>query len=1051
MRNQVLSALMLIAVVAATSRAQVQALDHFDSLTPWSIITADGVSLKTSLEPGPHGNAIRLDYDFTRGSGYAIIRKEISLPLPENYRFSFALRGAGPTNTLEVKLVDPTGDNVWWVNKRSFDFPKDWETLSLKRRHFTFAWGPSAGAPLDEARHIELVITATTGGSGTVWFDDLSFEPLPPAHEYSGTPRVEASSNANGKPLSLAPDGALNWSSAPDDPAPTLTIDFGEPHEFGGCILGWSTENFARQYTATASPDGESWSTLAAIQNVYGGLDYLWLPEVEARFIRIAVTKPAGANGVTLSTLALKPLSFGDSRNELYKAIAADSPRGWYPKYFLGEASYWTVIGTENDRWEALINEEGMIETDRLSSSLEPFIYTDNRLLTWADAKITQSLEDGYLPIPRVTWSLPGLELTIKAFADRNEPSAQPGERSAEHSTLFARYELKNTGDKPSRGTLSIATRPFQVTPPYQNLNITGGVTQELRDRSRGIASLSTVDGASISRFTDHDMIEHLSRGTTPVGNGPEDLSGVSGAAYSYEFALAPGRSQVTYIAIGPSRELPVTDDAANLVEARLKARADAWRATLNKASMRLPKEAGRLADIARSNLAYILINKDGPGIQPGSRCYERTWIRDGSLTSSALLSFGHADVVRDFLDWFAPFQYEDGKVPCCVDTRGPDPVPEHDSHGQYIFAIYNYYQFTKDRAFLRHHYPRILKAVSYFEQIRAERMTPQYQSGSDEDRAKFGLVPESISHEGYSAKPMHSYWDDLFTLKGLKDAAAIAEVLEETADAARLATLRDSFRETLVASMRLAMQLKGIDYIPGCVELGDFDATSTTVALFPCDEQGSLPQPQLSNTFEKYWDFFRNRRDGVTPWDGYTPYETRAIGAFIRLGQRERAHALLDWFLTHQRPAPWNHWAEVVWNNPAKQGFIGDMPHTWVGSDFLNAFRSMFVYERDDDGALILLAGIPESWLRAADGLEVKGWPTHFGNLSYEVNLIDGHPTLTIEAGPTVPPAGIILEPPSPSNVSRVRVNGVDRPLTSAGEIIIDALPAQVRFEYRD
>jgi hypothetical protein len=39
-----------------------------------------------------------------------------------------------------------------------------------------------------------------------------------------------------------------------------------------------------------------------------------------------------------------------------------------------------------------------------------------------------------------------------------------------------------------------------------------------------------------------------------------------------------------------------------------------------------------------------------------------------------------------------------------------------------------------------------------------------------------YGLLPESISHEGYSAKPMHSYWDDLWALKGYAAGIRIAE-----------------------------------------------------------------------------------------------------------------------------------------------------------------------------------------------------------------------------------------------------------------------------------
>ena len=47
----------------------------------------------------------------------------------------------------------------------------------------------------------------------------------------------------------------------------------------------------------------------------------------------------------------------------------------------------------------------------------------------------------------------------------------------------------------------------------------------------------------------------------------------------------------------------------------------------------------------------------------------------------------------------------------------------------------------------------------------------------ADEHRACFGLLPESVSHEGYLAQPVHSYWDDFWALRGFKDAAFMAAV----------------------------------------------------------------------------------------------------------------------------------------------------------------------------------------------------------------------------------------------------------------------------------
>src|SRR5262249_8570638 len=118
-----------------------------------------------------------------------------------------------------------------------------------------------------------------------------------------------------------------------------------------------------------------------------------------------------------------------------------------------------------------------------------------------------------------------------------------------------------------------------------------------------------------------------------------------------------------------------------------------------------------------------------------------------------------------------------------------------------------------------------------------------------------------------------------------------------------------DEIARELGASMRAAMAAHHIDFIPGCADLGDFDATSTTIALDPVQAEGVLPRAALERTFERYWEFFRDRRDGRAAWDAYTPYELRAIGAFVRLGWRERADSLLTFFLEGQKPRGWRQW----------------------------------------------------------------------------------------------------------------------------------------------
>src|SRR5439155_17278006 len=151
----------------------------------------------------------------------------------------------------------------------------------------------------------------------------------------------------------------------------------------------------------------------------------------------------------------------------------------------------------------------------------------------------------------------------------------------------------------------------------------------------------------------------------------------------------------------------------------------------------------------------------------------------------------------------------------------------------------------------------------------------------------------------------------------------------------------------------------------PGSAELGDFDPTSSTIAVAPVGQvQRLLPPGLVLSTYERYWREFVDRRDGRKAWDEYTPYEMRTVGTFVRLGWRDRAQELLAFFLGGRRPVAWNQWAEVVGRDPRQPRFVGDMPHGWVASDFIRSALDLFAYGRDDDQALVLGTVLPPECL---------------------------------------------------------------------------------------
>ena len=137
------------------------------------------------------------------------------------------------------------------------------------------------------------------------------------------------------------------------------------------------------------------------------------------------------------------------------------------------------------------------------------------------------------------------------------------------------------------------------------------------------------------------------------------------------------------------------------------------------------------------------------------------------------------------------------------------------------------------------------------------------------------------------------------------------------------------------------------------------------------------LPRGELDATFERYWDEFRARRDGKDAPGTPTRRTSRGpSGRSCAWAGGSARRSSLDFFFADRRPAGWNQWAEVVGREPRAPRFIGDMPHAWVGSDFIRSVLDLFAYERAEDGALVLAAGIPAGWLRGGPGVAVRAPP---------------------------------------------------------------------------
>lgn len=923
LRQAVLLPLLLALGSIAHAADAPHTLDDFTHPTAWHAEGTDDISAALRPTDDAHGKAICLDFDFNHVSGGATLRRTLPITFPENYALSFDVRGAMPPNDLQLKLIDASGDNVWWYRREHFQLGNDWQTITAPKREIASAWGPAKDRTLRQTRTLEFTVYAGQGGHGELCVGNLRLIPLPPA------------------PAS--------------EPAP-----------------------------AELTP------------------------------------------------------------NALLQQQAKRAPRGIYPRGFSGEQSYWTLLGVDGGaKHSALISEDGAVEVRKGGWSIEPMLLDGDTLIDWATVKSTQSLQDDYLPIPTVHWQTGALRLDTTAFA-----SGTP-----DRSNLLLQYRLHNDGAQPRSLTLALLLRPFQVNPPTQFLNTPGGISpiHELAWDGQAVQvnrdlRVVPLQPPAVFVASPHGAVtlpQRLANGEQPRVASLHDDSGHAQGALLYPLTVPP-HSSITLGLVVPSDKSSFAPpaDAAEWLQQQRDDVAKAWRAKLNHVTLQLPATRQALVDTARSAQAQMLISRDGPALQPGTRSYARTWIRDGAMMSEALLRSGHADVAGAFVSWYAPHQFTTGKVPCCVDARGADPVPENDSPGELLFAVGEWWRYGHDRAGLLALWPHVERTVAYMDRLRASERTP-----ANRGTALYGLMPASISHEGYSAKPMHSYWDDFWALRGYDDAVALANALGKHDEAARWAASRDAFRADLRASILAAVCTHNIDYLPGAAELGDFDATSTTIALSPGDAQDWLPPALLQQTFERYWRDFIARRDSGTPWNDYTPYEWRNVAAFVRLGWRERVPALLDFLMADRRPAAWNQWAEVVGREPRQPRFVGDMPHAWIASDFLRLLYDMFAWERTSDHALVLAAGMPSAWLKG-EGVGIARLRTPYGELGYSLRERDGQLVLSLPADAAMPPGGLVLPWPYAGQPTRNAWLNGQPAIWRNGEMTIHKLPATLRID---
>ena len=407
------------------------------------------------------------------------------------------------------------------------------------------------------------------------------------------------------------------------------------------------------------------------------------------------------------------------------------------------------------------------------------------------------------------------------------------------------------------------------------------------------------------------------------------------------------------------------------------------WRNLVGKTAIKLPDPRWAQALAAITGHAAITMNNGAPDVAVVNY---NVFNRDGVYIANILQKAGRLDLSAAAIDYFLSRPF-----------NGRTKV-EADNPGQVLWAMGEHWRFSRDRKWLDRVYPSAAKIAAM---IRYYRTTPPphyVKAGSLEfDKT---LPPDKPDDKPADKRQIlrpgscdgnHPEYTEAFDIAGLRSAAALAGAMGKTDDAKTWSALASDLFAKYEKKFAGALS-KGY---------GSYSV------LWPC---GLYP----SRSDKARQAFGRIGAQKPTGWR-YFPLAKAHQG--LLAGNRSAGWQTVDTHLDHAQMRNWYAFDEgggsgqggwcrlrTTWPHGVA------MPHGWAIAELHLLMRDCLLVE--EDGALVILAGVNPAWFADAVGMSVANAPTHFGACSFTYKRAASGATLEL-TGPAAPPKGFVLSLP--------------------------------------
>jgi F5/8 type C domain len=292
-------------------------------------------------------------------------------------------------------------------------------------------------------------------------------------------------------------------------PGESITVDFGYARFPLGVFIEWG-ETYGTVFSVHLSDNGRSFREVGRIVTGSGVSDSFWWRSTISRYLRLTLHEANSPEGAVVNELKLRILNKDRMPIGQLERGARAGRRDLYPQALLGRQVYWTAVGEPDRPEEALFDEYGNLEPQAGSGQITPLLRLGGVLHgAPASAIINQSLVEGSLPIPSVTWSMVDVELRATALAHAG--------------AALVEYCITNRSGILQEGALVLAVRPVQINPYWQRgghvaINAIAIQGRQVWVNDRIYAAFSSKpEVVAITDFDDGDVIklvENLSQET---------------------------------------------------------------------------------------------------------------------------------------------------------------------------------------------------------------------------------------------------------------------------------------------------------------------------------------------------------------------------------------------------------------------------------------------------------------------------------------------------------------------------------------------------------